>query len=250
MKMLASIKNVNEAEAVLMAGVEMIDLKQPAAGALGALSPAEIQQIVQYVAGRACTSATIGDLPMQPSQLSQAVESVAAVGVDIVKVGFFGHTSHAECIEALVPIIDRGVRLVAVLFADEKPNFQLLSNLATAGFYGVMLDTAGKDGRSLRDHLSITSLAEFVNISRQHHLFCGLAGALRLSDIQPLTKISPDFIGFRSALVKSRVRTDVIDEAVVLTVRQVLLHCNNLPSSLPSSGTLNKVDCNQKPEWV
>lgn len=250
MKMLASIKNVDEAETVLAAGVEMIDLKQPAAGALGALSLAEIQQILKHIAGRACTSATIGDMPMQPSLLRQTVESVAATGVDIVKVGMFGHQYHAECISALVPVIRSGVRLVAVLFADQAPDFQLLSDMASAGFYGVMLDTVNKDGRGLRDHLSIDRLAEFVHISRQHHLFCGLAGALKLIDIQPLVEISPDFIGFRSALVKNGMRTGSIDEQTLVMIRRVLLPSNNSAGGLFPCGSNARVDCNQKPEWV
>lgn len=245
MKMLASIKSVNEAQTVLAAGVEMIDIKQPEHGALGALSVPEIMKILEHVAGRAYTSATIGDLPMQPSLLCERVNAVAATGVDIVKVGIFGRSYHIECIEALAPLTRSGIRLVAVLFADQNPNFQLVSHLANAGFYGVMLDTAQKDGYSLLDHMSQEKIAEFVLISRQQHLFCGLAGALKLNDIQPLEKVSPDFIGFRSALVKNGGRTGSIDENALLTVRKLLLHSNNFSGIVPQSDSSEWLHCNQ-----
>ena len=46
---LASVKNVKEAQAVANTGVGIIDLKDPSKGALGALSYERINEIVTYI---------------------------------------------------------------------------------------------------------------------------------------------------------------------------------------------------------
>ncbi|MGZ8935852.1 MAG: (5-formylfuran-3-yl)methyl phosphate synthase, partial [Methylobacter sp.] len=59
--MLASVNNLKEAALVLSANVDIIDLKQPALGALGALETDSVKKIVTWVDGRCPVSATIGD---------------------------------------------------------------------------------------------------------------------------------------------------------------------------------------------
>ena len=51
-QLLVSVKNLAEAKIALAADVDIIDLKNPADGALGALSAEDIAQIVQFIAGR------------------------------------------------------------------------------------------------------------------------------------------------------------------------------------------------------
>ncbi|MBU0772374.1 MAG: hypothetical protein KKE66_13230, partial [Gammaproteobacteria bacterium] len=61
-RMLASVRDLEEARIVLDAGVDLIDLKQPADGALGALPVDVIRDVVAFVAGRTLTSATAGNI--------------------------------------------------------------------------------------------------------------------------------------------------------------------------------------------
>ena len=87
--MLASIKNLREAEFVLNANVDIIDLKQPEFGALGALPVELVAEIVQKINSRCPVSATVGDLPMDADVIFKAVSEMAKTGVDFVKIGFF-----------------------------------------------------------------------------------------------------------------------------------------------------------------
>ena len=57
--MLASVTSVAEAEAALAAGADLIDLKEPARGALGALDLDTVVAIVAAVGGRRPVSATV-----------------------------------------------------------------------------------------------------------------------------------------------------------------------------------------------
>ncbi|MEY3882142.1 MAG: hypothetical protein RIQ94_2938 [Pseudomonadota bacterium] len=83
--MLASVNSLAEALLVLNAEVDIIDLKQPEQGALGALEVADVKKIVAEIAGRCPVSATIGDLPMQPELVFNAVKAKEISGINRTK---------------------------------------------------------------------------------------------------------------------------------------------------------------------
>ena len=144
--MLASVENSAEAMLVMEAGVDIIDLKSPSTGSLGALPLATVREIVHAVGGRCPLSATIGDLPMDPARVFQAAESMAGTGVDYVKVGLFPAGDWRATVFGLTPLSAHRVRLVAVLFGDLSPGLAQIAELALAGFSAVMLDTLDKAG--------------------------------------------------------------------------------------------------------
>jgi len=215
---LASVTNAGEAEVALAGGADIIDCKNPASGALGALSTDTVRKIVQRVDGRLPVSATIGDLPAHPEILTKAAAKMAATGVDVVKIGFFGDSDPRRGIDALGAARAGRIRLVAVLMADRDPDFALLGELAAAGFEGVMLDTADKSGGGLTSTLPSDRLAEFVRIARGSSLFVGLAGSLKESDIPVLMELEPDMLGFRGALCSGG-RVSAIEPHRVVSVR-------------------------------
>lgn len=210
--LLASVANLAEAHAVLAAGADLIDLKDPRAGALGALTPAATAAIVQAIGGRRPLSATIGDLPMVPERVSAAVQERVETGVDYVKIGFFPNGDPAAVIAALTPLTRTGARLIAVLFGDLEPDLGLVPRLAAAGFSGVMLDTADKQRGTLRNGCPVATLRALVRSAREQGLLVGLAGSLTAADVVPLLALAPDFLGFRGALCGGR-RTATIDPA-------------------------------------
>jgi uncharacterized protein (UPF0264 family) len=215
--MLASVTSAAEAELVLGAGADIIDLKQPSAGALGALPDATISEIVSAIGGRHPVSATVGDLPMVPETVAGAVARIGALGVDIVKVGMFPGGNRDACLAALGAAAARGTRIVIVLFADQGPDFGLVERARDLGLAGIMLDTADKRGGGLRRHLSNPQLAEFVGRARAAGLLCGLAGSLGLADISALLPLGADYLGFRGALCRAG-RTSALDAELVRAV--------------------------------
>jgi uncharacterized protein (UPF0264 family) len=127
--LLASVTSVAEARLVVEHGADIVDLKDPARGALGALEINIVRDIVAALGGKVMVSATVGDLlAMQPEEVKAAVRRTAQTGVDIVKVGFSASTA-AACISALAEETREGVKLVAVLFADQQPQLGWLSRL-------------------------------------------------------------------------------------------------------------------------
>lgn len=224
--LLASVRDREEALLAMQAGADILDLKNPDEGALGALPLPTIREIVDVVDEQVTISATIGDLPMQPERVVFAIEHTSAQGVGIVKAGFFGSQGHEACIQAIQPLARKGIRVVAVLFADQAPDFSLLPKMKTAGFFGVMLDTARKDGKRLRDWLDESTLREFLKTAQALDLKTGLAGSLALEDIPLLTALQPDYLGFRGALCERRQRCDKLSESRVREAEELLRECN------------------------
>jgi uncharacterized protein (UPF0264 family) len=219
--MLASVRSEDEAALALAAGADIIDLKEPRTGALGALPAPVIRAAIARVGGRRPLSATVGDLPMEPSLLAHAVRSVGALGVDFVKVGIRADRSLASCLASLGAVAAGGTRIVAVLFADAAPDLDLIERARDHGLAGVMLDTAGKRSGTLRDFLDDARLAEFIARARAARLLAGLAGSLRGADIAALVALGPDYLGFRGALC-SNGRTAELDAQRTRVVCQAI----------------------------
>jgi (5-formylfuran-3-yl)methyl phosphate synthase len=228
-KLLASVMNLEEAQIALDGGADIIDLKNPLAGALGALPLNDIRAIVKMINQQRPVSATIGDLPMDEKMICAAVEATANTGVDYIKIGFFKSNNLLACISALSPLAQQH-KLIAVLFADQQPDFSLLDDLAKAGFHGVMLDTADKQKGSLRDHIQHIDLIEFISMAHKDNLFCGLAGSLRLGDVNELFELMPDYLGFRGALCEESVREQKINTEKLRILQKCILGNEKVPS--------------------
>lgn len=220
-KMLASVVDGAEAEIVISGGADIVDLKNPEVGALGALPTETIGAVVRSIAGRRETSAVCGDLPMVPETIRAKVEEIGATGVDYVKIGFFPSHAAEACARALGELATR-LRLIAVLFADRAPDFDLLPVLAGHGFHGVMVDTAGKTEGRLLDHLPPERVPAFVDRARKSGLKVGLAGSLEAPDVPRLLAFGPDFLGFRGALCDHSLRTAAINAEAVAQIRSLI----------------------------
>jgi FolB domain-containing protein len=222
--MLASVRGPDEAEAAVTLGADIIDLKDAAQGALGALAPDVVRAAVQTIAGRRPASAVTGDLPMQPETLTAAAAAMAETGVQYVKVGLFPDARRENCIASLARLA-RGSRLVGVMFADLEPDEGtrrgLIAAMHAAGFAGAMLDTARKGAGRLLDNLDIPALAGFVEACHAHNLLAGLAGSLEPPDIPRLLPLAPDYLGFRGALCAGG-RTGPLDPAAFRLVRELI----------------------------
>jgi len=219
---LASVRDAAEAETALLANADIIDLKDPAQGALGAVDLETTRRVVALIAGRVPVSATIGDLPMQSEAIRYAVVERASCGVDYVKFGLFPGGDPQACFQALRPIAPR-VRLILVLFADALPAFDALAAAAKMGATGIMLDTADKHAGSLLTHLDASGIARFVAHAKAHGLMVGLAGSLKAADVPELLTLSPDLLGFRGALCRGG-RSASLDAASCASIRALIPH--------------------------
>ena len=220
--MLASVSDLNEALQVLAMDVDIIDLKQPSRGALGALDKGLVKTIVTAIDGQCTISATIGDLPMQPDIIAEAVKGMAATGVDYIKIGFFPGKDWPDALIELSELTRTGLSLIAVLFADTQPDLNYIAAIKSAGFRGVMLDTMDKQKGSLIQVMSQSDIGKFVELANRYQLLCGLAGSLRYEDIAKLIAFNPHYLGLRGALCQYGERTAPLDRKAVSQLKTAL----------------------------
>lgn len=217
--MLASVTSVAEAEIVLNVGVDIIDIKNPHKGALGALETNAVKDIVEKVNGDILASATIGDIKSDDSSLSDYIINMAATGVDYVKVGLFDDKPSEYFINTISDAANKGIKLVIVMFAENYKGVESIALLLQSGITGIMLDTKEKKGRNLCVILNDNELQRFVEAAKKYNLLTGLAGSLRLEDIPSLLELNPDYLGFRGALCSESDRVKSINEEQVKKIR-------------------------------
>ena len=201
MKLLVSVRSVEEALLAARSGADFIDLKEPRGGALGGLPIATIRRIVDALrrhGGGLPVSATIGDVPMhEPGRIAACVDAVGACGVDFVKVGI-------ERVPQAPGVLDRlansGWPVVPVFIADHGLAAAHVDRACALGFPGLMADTADKHAGSLFDVMTMADLRHFVSTVRAAGAMVGVAGALRIEHHPLLRALAPDFAGFRTAV--------------------------------------------------
>lgn len=214
--LLVSVTSPAEAVVALEAGAAVIDAKDPAAGALGALPVDTVRAIVAAVAGRAPVSAAIGDAPTL-----EAAEAYAATGVATVKTPVPAGDAGAALLASLGRALADRTQLVAVFAADRAPNPDLVGVAAMAGFRGVMLDTEAKSA-GLLAVMEMPEIAHFVAAARRAKLMVGLAGSLKVVDVGTLLPLQPDLLGFRGGVCENEDRRRPLDPARVRAVATAL----------------------------
>lgn len=201
MRLLVSVRSVEEALLVAQGGVDFIDLKEPGNGALGGLPVPTVRAIVDALRRQGCglpVSATIGDMPMSDlAGIAARIDAVGACGVDYVKVGIERSPPALAVLDALAR---SGWPVVPVFIADHGLEPAHVAHACASGFPGVMVDTADKRSGSLFDTLSMDELRHFVNTVRNAGAMVGVAGALRLEHHALISVLAPDFAGFRTAV--------------------------------------------------
>jgi uncharacterized protein (UPF0264 family) len=190
-RLLVSVMEAEEVPAAVEGGADIVDVKNPWEGSLGAPQPAVVERVRERVRPPQLVSVALGDAPHLPGTLALAARGAAACGADLVKVGLAGSSTVEEAAALLRSVreaVPRGVKVVAVAYADAHrmggllPH-QLLEAARGGGVEGVMLDTAQKEGTTLWDFVEERWLREWIARARSGGFLCALAGSLRLTDL-------------------------------------------------------------------
>src|SRR5215216_3700093 len=89
MQLLISVRSRNEALAALHGGANIIDAKEPGAGALGVVSLSTFRSIADCIAGEVPVTAALGDA-FDEQSLEKLAREFGHAGAAFVKVGFAG----------------------------------------------------------------------------------------------------------------------------------------------------------------
>ena len=218
---LASVVDAAEAALAVESGADIVDCTDPSRGALGAPAVATVAEIVRQIAGARPVSAAAAGPDLEAERLASAVQAMAAAGADIIKVGLPSTQNTRSTIAALAPLA-ASTNLVGVFFADRTPQFDLVGDLAAAGFAGAMLDTVDKTHGRFLETLEAADAAHFIDSCRTAGLVSGVAGSLEAPDVPRLVALDPDFLGFRSALCGAGDRKNALDPQAVAAIRALI----------------------------
>ena len=225
MRLLVSPMNIEEAQAALAGGADILDVKNPKEGSLGANFPWAIRGVAELANGRVPVSATIGDLDFKPGTASLAALGAAVSGADYIKVGLLGVKTAAQADEMLAGIVkavkdfDPRKKVVAAGYSDYArvgsiSPMLLPPSAAKAGADLVMVDTAIKDGRPTFDFMSEEELLSFISLGHSFGLDVALAGSIGFSHLELLRRLNPDIIGVRGIVCggdrSSIIRADLV----------------------------------------
>lgn len=253
-QLLISVKSIEEALTALNAGVDIIDLKDPDNGALGALDLALSVQIVSVAQqynrlninndrnfSPILTSATVGEHHLSMDNLMNSVLERALINIDIIKVA----VSTLEAISnwqdqfdmQKITDIKPDIKLIAVFFADQKVDFMQLNALKNMGFYGAMLDTSAKH-QDLLEVYTMQTLQMFTQLCQKNALKSGLAGSLKSQHIAQLSTIYPCYIGFRGGVCEAGMRHKNLLLNKIIEVKKLLQEHNKFNDLARQSSSL------------
>lgn len=210
MLLLISPINTDEALEAVEGGADIIDVKNPKEGSLGASFPWIIKSVREMTPKDMLVSATLGDVPYKPGTVSLAAMGALVSGADYIKVGLYGTKNYDEALEVMENVV-RTVRenssdavVVASGYADAHrvgaiDPMEIPKVAAEAGADLAMVDTAVKDGKTLFDFMDINDLQKFVNEIHDYGLKSALAGSVKKDQLKPLYDINCDVVGVRGA---------------------------------------------------
>ena len=221
MRLLVSVTDADEARLAAEAGVDIVDVKNPAEGSLGAPGPGVIRRVREVVPPERPVSAAIGDLPNLPGTAALAAVGAARSGAVYVKVGLWGTFATDEAVAVLRAVrdaVDGEAAVIAASYADVErvpgrplPPGDVVEAARRAGVGGCLLDTAVKDGRGLFEWLTPEALATLVSEGHAAGLEMALAGALRADDLSLVRATGADIAGVRAAACRDGLRTARLD---------------------------------------
>ncbi|MDM8539853.1 (5-formylfuran-3-yl)methyl phosphate synthase [Desulfococcaceae bacterium HSG9] len=226
MQLLVSVVNEKEAKSAVDGGADIVDVKNPLEGALGANFPYVIRRVRKCTPPHLPVSVAIGDAPNKPGATALAALGAAVCNIQYVKVGIYGISAPPQAVFLLKEVCravrehDPDIKIIAAAYADAHrinslPPLKAPAVAFEAEADGCMIDTAVKDGSSLFTHLGDDLLRAFVSNCRERKLLSALAGSLSEKDIPRVSAIGPDIVGFRTAAcMGDRIKGTVASEQV------------------------------------
>ena len=210
MLLLISPINTQEAREAIEGGADIIDVKNPKEGSLGANFPWVIKNIREITPENMQVSATLGDVPYKPGTVALAAAGAVVSGADYIKVGLYGTRNYSEALEVMenvvktVDMFNSDAIVVASGYADANrvgaiDPMEIPKVAADSGSDLAMVDTAVKDGKTLFDFMNEEAISKFAEETHNYGLRSALAGSVTQEQLPLLAELGCDVAGIRGA---------------------------------------------------
>jgi hypothetical protein len=239
--LLISVRSADEVEAALAGGADLIDVKEPAKGPLAPAEAEVVAAVLDQVNGRVPVSAALGE--WTPNAITDAHWHLE-LKLNYVKWGLAGYTAHPGWGEDLLDTrrqLPVGLEMVAVAYADWEraksiPPTELVRFAKRFRFKAFLLDTWGKDGKTLLDFLKPTELAELVDNLKRSGITVAIGGSLRPEQVKLLKGVKPDYFAVRTSACAAGKRDGVIDAGRVKKWKEALAQAGMATAAPPATG--------------
>lgn len=231
-QLLVSVRDSDEARTAVLAGADIIDVKEPSRGSLGMADLDRLPGILGTV------RELRPDVPVsiacgEAAERDHIKPILLPAGVRFAKLGLAGAGNRENWREnwsqarQQVSFSDSNTEWIAVAYVDWR---QACSPQPEAVIYaaaeqscaGVLFDTWSKHSGRLFDWLTAGQLEAWASMIHHHGLRCAVAGRLQVEDIPRLRNLPVDVIAVRSAACTEGDRQGTISAAAVVRFRKVL----------------------------
>jgi (5-formylfuran-3-yl)methyl phosphate synthase len=214
---LVSVRDPKEAASICDLPFEVMDLKEPLAGPLGACTPAVWSECVQNVDFNGLWSVALGAASdaRRTSRFVPDQVSFAKVGPE-----GFAHTSQLRALwDDIQADLSSRTSLVAVAYADHAnaacvPPEQVLQAAIDHGISTLLIDTFSKGTGNVFSVLGDARLANLVQTAKQHHCETVVAGGITKQETDRAFHLGARRIGTRGGLCRGT-RDGEIDPQLV-----------------------------------
>ncbi len=232
-KLLVSVRNVWEAGEALAGGAEVIDVKEPRHGSLGAASP-EMRNAVRLAvhpagsitsAGLPSPSRSAVPLSAALGELLEYRDATAATQLDgyaYAKVGLAGCgliDDWQQRWRGWIADLPAATASVAVVYADYRAAhaptpWQILEAAIQTPVRTLLVDTHDKSSGDVLERMTACELADVIAGARTEGFQVALAGSITLDRLSEALRFDPDWIAVRGAVCRGG-RDSVLDRELV-----------------------------------
>jgi uncharacterized protein (UPF0264 family) len=222
MRLLVSVLSAEEAKRAVAGGADIVDVKDPREGALGAPAPRVLSEVARVVGAAAPVSVALGDLPDLPHTAALAARGAALSGANYVKAGLRGVRDLDRAVATMSAIGDAvgpETRVIAVAYADahelDPPALTpawLPALVERSGIAGALVDTFVKDGRGLYGRFAESELQDLIARTLRVGGIFAVAGQLRRGELR---RVAADVVGVRSAVCRDGDRMAELEAELV-----------------------------------
>ncbi len=223
--LLVSVRNAAEARAAVDGGADLVDVKEPLHGSLGAASLRTIEEVVEAVAGRVPTSAAFGEL----LELVKPIELPSQLPLQYAKLGL-AHCRHGgdwhERWRAAFDRLPAETARVAVVYADWRnaaspEPLEIIDRGGEIGCRALLVDTFDKSRGDLFVYATLEDLSHWVEQAWAAEMLVVIAGSLSRETIGRVLPLKPDHIAVRNAACRGG-RTGTVEAGLVAELSKIL----------------------------
>jgi (5-formylfuran-3-yl)methyl phosphate synthase len=225
--LLVSVRSADEVAAALDGGADLIDVKEPAKGSLAPAEAEVVAAVIDAVDGQVPVSAALGE--WSPNAITEAHWHLE-LPLQYVKWGLAGYAPAPGWGEDLLDTrreLPISTEMVMVAYADWEraksvPPAEVAKFAKRFRFKAFLLDTWGKDGKTLLDFMSVRDVAELVDGLKRVYTTVSIGGSLRPEQLKQLKGVVPDYFAVRTSACAAGKRDGIIDATRVKKWKELL----------------------------